>query len=106
MQKSFTEKYLQDIISSNTKACQSLLFDVRRSEGKLYLSNTVTSSETHNDGNNQALETIRKEKKIIEAIITEANVLHVSVKDDGTRRDGFTQYLCLILKENLQKPTG
>ena len=37
VQKSFTEKYLQDMISSNTKACQSPLFDVRRSEGKLYL---------------------------------------------------------------------
>ena len=37
IQKNYTQKYLQDMISSNTKSCQSPLFDVRRSEGKLYL---------------------------------------------------------------------
>lgn len=26
--------------------------------------------------------------------------LYVSVKDDGTKRDGFAQYLCLILKDH------
>ncbi|MEJ7737150.1 MAG: hypothetical protein WKF97_06965 [Chitinophagaceae bacterium] len=37
-QKHYTEKYLKDIISSNTKGCQSPLFDVKKSEGKFYLS--------------------------------------------------------------------
>jgi hypothetical protein len=36
--KSYTEKYLQDMISSNTKACQSPIFDVRKNGGQLYLS--------------------------------------------------------------------
>lgn len=36
--KSYTEKYLQDMISSNTKACQSPLFDVRKNDGQFYLS--------------------------------------------------------------------
>lgn len=35
--KNYKEKYLQDIISSNTKTCHSPLFDVRRTEGRLYL---------------------------------------------------------------------
>lgn len=35
--KSYTEKYLQDMISSNTKACQSPIFDVKRTEGRLCL---------------------------------------------------------------------
>lgn len=35
--KRYTEKYLQDMISSNTKACQSPLFDVKRTEGRLIL---------------------------------------------------------------------
>jgi hypothetical protein len=35
--KSYTEKYLQDIISSNTKACQSPLFDVMKKDGKFLL---------------------------------------------------------------------
>lgn len=37
-QKQYTEKYLEDIISSNTKPCQSPLFDVKRIEGKYHLS--------------------------------------------------------------------
>lgn len=38
IQKHYTEKYLKDIISSNTKGCQSPLFDVKKSEGQFYLS--------------------------------------------------------------------
>ncbi len=53
------------------------------------------------DPNNKAaLEQIKKEPKIKEAIITDANVLYVSVEDDGTNRDGYATYLCEILKEN------
>lgn len=33
IQKPYTEKYLQDIISSNTKFCQSPLFDVKKLDG-------------------------------------------------------------------------
>lgn len=36
MQKSYTEKYLQDMIFSNTKSCQSPLFDVRKNDGQFY----------------------------------------------------------------------
>ncbi len=50
--------------------------------------------------NKTALEEIKKEPKIKEAIITDANVLYVSVEDDGTKRDGYAEYLCGILKEN------
>lgn len=53
------------------------------------------------DPNNKtALEEIKKEPKIKEAIITDANVLYVTVEDDGTNRDGYAQYLCGILKEH------
>ncbi len=38
VQKQYTQKYLQDIISSNTKECQSPLFNVKKSEGQFYLS--------------------------------------------------------------------
>ena len=37
LRKNYTEKYLQDIISSNTKPCQSPLFDVKRNQGKYSL---------------------------------------------------------------------
>jgi hypothetical protein len=61
--------------------------------------NNVNTSNT-NSNNEKALIEIRKEKKVKEAIVTEANVLYVSVVDDGTRRDGYAEYLCQILKEN------
>lgn len=53
-----------------------------------------------NANNKKALEEIRKEQKITEAFLSDANVLYVSVADDGTKRDGYAQYLCGILKEN------
>ncbi len=53
-----------------------------------------------NEGNKKALEAIRKEPKVLEAIITDANVLYVSVKSDGTKRNGYAIYLCQILREN------
>ena len=57
------------------------------------------NADTSTEGNTQALELIKKEPKVLEAIITEANVLYVSVVDDGTRRDGYASYLCEILRE-------
>jgi hypothetical protein len=53
-----------------------------------------------NANNKSALEEIRKEKKITEAFINDANVLYVSVADDGTKRDGYAMYLCNVLAEH------
>jgi hypothetical protein len=50
--------------------------------------------------NKLALEEIRKEPKVKEAIITDVNVLYVAIEDDGTSRNGYAQYLCEVLKEN------
>ena len=47
------------------------------------------------DANNALIETIMKEDKVaVEAIITDTDVLYVSVKDDGTSRDGLASYFC------------
>jgi len=53
-----------------------------------------------NPNNKLALDEIRKEPKIKEAIITDANILYVTVEDDGTRRDGYAGYLCEVLNEH------
>jgi hypothetical protein len=45
------------------------------------------------------LELINQEPKVKEAIITDSNVLYVSVEDDGTKRNGFANYLCELVKE-------
>jgi hypothetical protein len=55
---------------------------------------------TEKNTNITAIEEIKKEPKVKEAIITDANVLYVSVEDDGTNRNGFAQYLCEILNEH------
>lgn len=49
--------------------------------------------------NKLAFEEIQKEPKVIDAIITDANVLYVTVEDDGTPRDGYASYLCEVLRE-------
>lgn len=46
------------------------------------------------------IEEIKKEPKVIEVLVTDANVLYVSVRDDGTNRNGYAEYLCGIAKEN------
>lgn len=56
-------------------------------------------------GNHEALVLIRtdEESKVFEAFISDADVLYVSVADDGTRRDGYASYLCEILREKKAK---
>lgn len=49
--------------------------------------------------NKLALEEIRKEPKVKEAIITDANVLYITVDDDGTNRNGYASYICEVLRE-------
>ena len=57
------------------------------------------TSTTENTHNSKALIEIKKEKKVVEAIITESDVIYVSVNDDGTNRNGYAEYLCQLLKE-------
>jgi len=67
----------------------------------LFTVSCAESKKPSDDPNNKtAFEEIQKESKIKEAIITDANVLYVSVEDDGTRRDGYAEYLCEILREH------
>jgi len=47
----------------------------------------------------KALAAIKKEQKVKDAIMTEANVLYAVIVDDGTRRDGYAEYLCSVLKK-------
>lgn len=47
--KSYTEKYLQDMISSNTKACQSPLFDVRKTGSEFVLTPLIRNNKKANN---------------------------------------------------------
>jgi hypothetical protein len=72
------------------------------------INSTTTSTKVENpnaekEANEKALIAIRKEKKVAEAFLSDANVLYISVKDDGTRRDGYAEYICQVIKENGSK---
>ena len=47
-----------------------------------------------------ALDAVKKEPKVLDAYITEVGVLYVQVRDDGTKRNGYAEYLCQVLKDH------
>lgn len=46
-----------------------------------------------------AINAIKLEPKVLDAVITEANVLYAVTQDDGTRRDGYAEYLCQVMNQ-------
>lgn len=50
--------------------------------------------------NEEVLAIVKEEPKVKDAVITEAGVLYAGVLDDGTRRDGYAEYLCQLLRDN------
>lgn len=75
----------------------------KKEEVKTETKQKVESEISETDANEKLLTEIRKDKIVVEAIITTANVLYVSVVDDGNRRDDFAEYLCQYLKKNNSK---
>lgn len=55
----------------------------------------------------KALGLLRTEPKIVESLFNQDSPrsLWVSVEDDGTRRDGYAEYLCLVLYD-AEMPVG
>ena len=70
----------------------------------LLLLSLIACSESPNPNsipeNKAALEEIKKEPKVKEALLTDADVLYISVDDDGTKRDGYASYICEVLREH------
>lgn len=60
-----------------------------------------TAKDAEKEKANAALlSVIKAEPKVKDAVITDADVLYVGVADDGTRRDGYAEYLCRVVKDN------
>lgn len=53
---------------------------------------------------NEALSLVRAEKQIREVLWNTPADLWVSMSDDGSRRDGFAEYLCLAVYEGTSIP--
>lgn len=64
----------------------------------------LTAVSAASDWRDAALEEVKTERAVIEAMFSQSISLWVSVRDDGTRRDGFARYLCLVLSD-AGKPT-
>ena len=47
----------------------------------------------------QAISVLKTEPKVVDAMFTQDISLWVSMKDDGSRRDGYAEYVCLALYE-------
>lgn len=62
-------------------------------------SGTTTATET-SANNEKILAAVNGEPKVKDSYINDAGVLYVQVADDGTRRDGYAEYLCQLAKDN------
>lgn len=51
------------------------------------------------DWREKAIALIREEPKVIEAMFPQPISLWVSARDDGSNRDGYADYVCLLLSE-------
>lgn len=51
------------------------------------------------DWRETATELVRQEKTVMDAMFTQPISLWVSMIDDGSRRDGFASYLCMVLHD-------
>jgi hypothetical protein len=89
-------------ISTKSKKWLLLAFGITMHSGCNSETKKEKPAETQSTPSNkdQALEEIKKEPKVKEAVLTEANVIYAGVEDDGTRRDGYAEYLCGILSKH------
>ncbi|WP_146226090.1 hypothetical protein [Phyllobacterium leguminum] len=66
----------------------------------LALAPTLAFAETNlEDWQKVGLEKIKGEKKVRDAIWSQGISLWVALDDDGTKRSGFGEYLCLVLNQ-------
>lgn len=83
--------------------------------GLIYIKNLIfpqkegkkTELQTEVNRNNELIEWIKNnEPNVKDFVITDAHILYVAVKDDGTNRDGFAEYFCQIAKEKRSDVTS
>ncbi len=69
-------------------------------ENKTEVTTSIQEKSQKAENIDAALEALKKEPKILDLTLTDANVLYISVKDDGTRRDGYAGYVCQVLDDH------
>ena len=63
---------------------------------------TVSNANEANGWKLKSAEEVRNEKSVVEAMFPDnsSSSFWASVRDDGSRRDGYADYLCLVLKDS------
>jgi len=61
--------------------------------------NAEKIDQNKSGNNDDLLASIKSEPKVKDAVITDANVLYVSVIDDETNRNGYAEYICEVVKD-------
>jgi hypothetical protein len=64
---------------------------------------TPEQKEAESKANAALLVLVFKEPKVIDATVTPADVLYISVKSDGTNRNAYADYFCNLIKESKSK---
>jgi len=61
----------------------------------------ATAAEDLKPWQKKALELVKKEKKVLDAFwrMPSRNILFIAMKPDGSRKDGFAQYVCMLLAD-------
>lgn len=63
---------------------------------------TASNANEKNNWKLKSTQEVRNEKSVVEAMFPDNSnsSFWVSVRDDGSRRDGYADYLCLVLKDS------
>jgi len=61
---------------------------------------SLALSPAANASDQSALQAVKLEPKVKDAIITNSHVLYAGVWTDGTNRNGYAMYLCEVLREH------
>lgn len=60
---------------------------------------SIGASAFAEDWRERAIPIVKAEPKVVDAMFSQRRSLWVSVKDDGGRRDGYADYICLTLSD-------
>ncbi|SHI80285.1 hypothetical protein SAMN02745911_1216 [Aureimonas altamirensis DSM 21988] len=59
----------------------------------------ITSAVAQDDPRDRALAAVNEEQSVVEALWSTYRTMWVSMRDDGSNRRGFAEYLCLVLND-------
>lgn len=53
--------------------------------------------------NENIIKLINEEKRVLEVVVTDSNIVYVSLKGDGKSQKGFAEYICQLITDQMPK---